>query len=318
MAIKDIREIWPNEAQDFTPWLANNLDRLSDAIGIPLRLEDTEARLGRFSADILARDSRDGSRVLIENQLERSDHTHLGQILTYLAGHEARTVVWIARDFQKQHRSAIRWFNENIPAPVRFFAVRVSVSEDGAPRFQVREPLSERERQIEAAKQRQREQRTRSSGRERSGGLSERGQLLRSFWSRYCERYPDDGVPNDLAGYNAYHIIENSELRVSQFVAPKSGAVGMFIGKQRNADSQQSLFELANIHGDALMKSLGFNPNQPPVTFTADCRRFYANVSSMEQFDFTDPADCTEAAEWLHGFLLVYLEVISQSITSKS
>ena len=97
----------------------------------------------------------------------------------------------------------------------------------------------------------------------------------------YCERYPDDGVPNDLAGYNAYHIIEDSELRVSQFVAPKSGAVGVFIGKQRNADSQQSLFELANIHGDALMKSLGFNPNQPPVTFH---RRLRAVLRKCKQY----------------------------------
>ena len=67
MATIDIREIWPNEARDFTPWLASNLERLSDLIGISLELEDTEVRLGRFSADILARDSRDGSRVLIEN-----------------------------------------------------------------------------------------------------------------------------------------------------------------------------------------------------------------------------------------------------------
>ena len=206
--------------------------------GIPLELEDTEARLGRFSADILARDSRDGSRVLIENQLERSDHTHLGQILTYLVGHEARTVVWVARDFQKQNRSVIRWFNENTTAPLRFFAVAVSVSEDDDLHFQVREPLSERERQIETAEERRLEPRLRSSDRERSGDLSKRGQLLRGFWRLYCERYPDDGVPQDLAGYNAYHDIDDSELRVSQFVAPKSGVVGVFIGKQRNADSQ--------------------------------------------------------------------------------
>ena len=114
------------------------------------------------------------------------------------------------------------------------------------------------------------------------------------------------------------YVIEDSELRVSQYVAPKSGVVGVFIGKQRNADSQESVFDLANVYGDALMKSLGFNPNQPPFTFTADCGRFYANISSMEQYDFDDPANWVEATDWLHEFLLVYLKVVSQSPTSKS
>ena len=82
----NLREAWSHEAQDFTPWLADNLDRLSAAIGIPLELEGQEVSVDSFSADILARNPQNDSRVLIENQLEQTDHTHLGQILTYLAG----------------------------------------------------------------------------------------------------------------------------------------------------------------------------------------------------------------------------------------
>ena len=115
----DLREAWPHEAHNFTPWLADNLDRLSDAIGIPLEPEGTEVQVEQFSADIFARNPQDDSFVLIENQLEASDHTHLGQILTYLAGLEARTVIWVARDFQEAHLSAIRWLNENTTDPVR-------------------------------------------------------------------------------------------------------------------------------------------------------------------------------------------------------
>ena len=76
----DLREAWPNEASDFTPWLADNLERLSEVIGLPLELEDTEVSVEGFSADILARIPADGSLVVVENQLEGTDHTHLGQI----------------------------------------------------------------------------------------------------------------------------------------------------------------------------------------------------------------------------------------------
>ena len=102
-----LRDVWGHEANDFTPWLAENMERLSKAIGVPM-LEGTEVEVEQFSADIVARNPSDDSRVLIENQLEGSDHTHLGQILTYLAGVQARTVVWIARNFHDSHRSAIR------------------------------------------------------------------------------------------------------------------------------------------------------------------------------------------------------------------
>ena len=92
----DLRTAWRHEALNFTPWLAENLDRLSQAVGIEMSLEDTEVQIDRFSADILARNAQDDSLVLIENQLEWSDHTHLGQILTYLAGLQAQSVIWVA------------------------------------------------------------------------------------------------------------------------------------------------------------------------------------------------------------------------------
>ena len=82
----DLREVWPYEANNFTPWLAENLSHLAEAIGIPLELEGTEIAVEGYSADILATYPADGSRVIIENQLESTDHTHLGQIMTYLAG----------------------------------------------------------------------------------------------------------------------------------------------------------------------------------------------------------------------------------------
>ena len=109
----DTRLAWAHEANDFTPWLAENLEHLSEAVGLRLELEGTEVSIETFSADILARNLYDDSRVLIENQLAPSDHSHLGQILTYLAGLEAKTVIWIASDFKEPHLSAMKWLNSN-------------------------------------------------------------------------------------------------------------------------------------------------------------------------------------------------------------
>ncbi|MGR3703781.1 MAG: hypothetical protein ACU0A4_16995 [Paracoccaceae bacterium] len=136
-----LRDAWKHEAHQFTPWLADNIDHLSDAIGIPLELTGTEVAVETFSADILARNPMDDSIVLIENQLETTDHTHLGQIMTYLAGLEAQTVVWIAPAFREPHLSAIRWLNEHTADGFSFFAIKARVVRIGdspyAPIFEV-------------------------------------------------------------------------------------------------------------------------------------------------------------------------------------
>ena len=105
-----LKSAWPTEDGDFTPWLARegNLALLGDAVGIDdLELEATEKNVGPFRADILCKDIRTGNWVLIENQLERTDHKHLGQLLTYAAGLQAVTVVWIAAPFTEEHRATL-------------------------------------------------------------------------------------------------------------------------------------------------------------------------------------------------------------------
>ena len=149
----NLREAWSNEAQDFTPWLANNLDRLSTAIGIPLELEGQEVSVDSFSADILARNPQNDSRVLIENQLEKTDHTHLGQILTYLAGLEAQVVMWVASSFRDPHISAVQWLNDHTVEPFAFFAIQVKAVQIGnspiAPLFEVVAKPNDWDRQIQ-------------------------------------------------------------------------------------------------------------------------------------------------------------------------
>ena len=127
----EVRGIWENEAHDFTPWLASRLDLLGDALGMELDLVQREAAVGDFSLDILATERHTGAVVVIENQLERTDHSHLGQILVYAGGHDARTVIWVTPHFRDEHRAAIDWLNRWTPAEIAFFGVEVSAIKIG-------------------------------------------------------------------------------------------------------------------------------------------------------------------------------------------
>lgn len=139
----ELRDIWATEAQDFTPWLARpeNLEELAKTINMDLELEAQEKNVGPFRADILCKSTDDGSWVLIENQLERTDHNHLGQLMTYAAGLQAVTIVWVAAQFTDEHRGALDWLNDITDEKFRFFGLEVELwridESPAAPKFNV-------------------------------------------------------------------------------------------------------------------------------------------------------------------------------------
>ena len=139
----DLREAWENEAGDFTPWLGreDNLSLLGEIIGLELELEAQERNVGPFRADLLCKDTVTGHWVLIENQLERTDHCHLGQLLTYAAGLQAVTVVWIAPRFTEEHRATLDWLNNITNEQFNFFGLEIELWRIGdspcAPKFNV-------------------------------------------------------------------------------------------------------------------------------------------------------------------------------------
>ena len=139
----DLRSAWATEATHFTPWLAQpeHLRLLSEAIDMDLELEAQEKSVGPFRADILCKDTVTANWVLIENQLERTDHTHLGQLLTYAAGLKAVTIVWIASHFTEEHRAAIDWLNEITDSRFNFFGLEIELwrigSSQVAPKFNI-------------------------------------------------------------------------------------------------------------------------------------------------------------------------------------
>lgn len=139
----ELRDIWTSEATAFTPWLAReeNLAVLAETLGIDLELEAQEKEVGPFRADILCKDIGSNAWVLIENQLERTDHSHLGQLLTYASGLEAVTIVWIAARFTEEHRSTLDWLNKITDESFRFFGLEVELWRIGdspaAPKFNI-------------------------------------------------------------------------------------------------------------------------------------------------------------------------------------
>ena len=287
----DLREAWPHEAHNFTPWLSDNLERLSAAIGVPLESEGTEVAVGPFAADILARNPMDGSRVLIENQLGFTDHTHLGQILTYLAGLEAQTIIWVARDFQEPHLSAIRWLNEHTTDPYAFFAVRVRVVQIAdsplAPLFEVLERPSGWDRQVRAL--------TQETGR----GLSEIGQFRQDFWRSYVQRHPNDGVRDGHAGSNVWHPAANNQTTIVQFLAQHG--VGIYVSGPGGYADEQGL-QQAQTHRDAVAAAL-------------DVRE---DGASFQQFRSSDRSNWPDMADWLHDQLAAYRRVIEETAAGQS
>ena len=123
----DLRDEWPDEAKNFTPWLADNLPRMLEELGIAHHGVETEQQVGRYRADIVFTDSETKRKVVVENQLTRTDNNHLGQMLTYAAGVNAATVIWVAETFTEEHLAALNWLNDNTHDDLSFIGIEVEL-----------------------------------------------------------------------------------------------------------------------------------------------------------------------------------------------
>ena len=137
----DLRKVWEKEYPNFTGWLSEHLDILADELNMEIELIDTEAKAGSFSTDILAYNPSTDKKIIIENQLESTDHDHLGKIIIYASGHDANTIIWIVKEVREEYRSAIDWLNEHTDEGINIFLCKIELwqidDSKPAPKFQI-------------------------------------------------------------------------------------------------------------------------------------------------------------------------------------
>ncbi|MBB1492904.1 hypothetical protein H5395_15525 [Paracoccus sp. MC1854] len=280
------REAWPHEAHSFTPWLAQNIDQLAEVIGIPLELTGTEIAVETFAADILARNADDGTVVLIENQLEQTDHTHLGQIMTYLAGLDAQTVIWIAPRFREPHLSAIRWLNAHTTEGFGFFAVRLRVVRIGdspyAPVFEVVEKPSNWDRKLQ-----------RLTGWDRSPK-----EVRAEYWRTFDERFPNSRL-QEWGEYRFAYVDADEDLFVSLFV--NRDRCGICVGSE-SAENWEDFHRLFGGRLRQLVERLG------PIGERKDLTAF----SRSARGNLMNPESWPEMHMWQHEQLQRYLTALNE------
>lgn len=139
----DVRKLWTHEQYDFSNWLAKeeNIDLLNEALGLTLVDIEKEVFVGSYRCDIVANDETTGERIIIENQLEQSNHDHLGKVITYASGLDAKVIVWIVKEAREEHRSAVEWLNNNTNKDINFFLIEIHAYKIGdslyAPKFEI-------------------------------------------------------------------------------------------------------------------------------------------------------------------------------------
>ena len=288
----DLREAWSSEAGDFTPWLSDNLPRLSRVLGIAIEPDDSEVSVDGFSADVLAVFPANGSRVVIENQLENTDHNHLGQILSHMARLEAQTAIWVAREFQQDHLAAIRWLNINTADDFDFFGVRVRAVRIGefpapiAPVFEVLEKPHNWDRRVQLLN------RASQSGGKRNDRLNRLRRKRNDFWHSYAEQHPADiQLDADHIHSNVYHNVGG--VLVSQYLA--QGKVGVYLAEQSRAYDDEAR-RLVSIYREGLQLNLG-------------------NSSVNLGIDTNDRDNWPDMIDWLHERLAEFRRVIERYST---
>lgn len=225
----DLRAEWTKEDRDFTPWLAQeeNIALLGEALNMSLEVEQEERRVGRFSADILCKDTgaTDAGWVVIENQLETTDHSHLGQILTYAAGLEAKTCVWVAAKFHEEHRAAIDWLNEISSDEFQFFGLEIELWRIGgsvsAPKFNIIAKPNDWKREV-----------GRTARSMQPASLTDTKKLQLEFWHALNKRL------------NEHKFLRSRKPRAQHWTTFSIGRSGMHLGALFNTKDSRISVEL--------------------------------------------------------------------------
>ena len=298
----DLRTVWTTEAQDFTPWLAQpeNLAVLSEALNMELETEGQEERVGPFRADILCRDMQDDSWVLIENQLERTDHNHLGQLLTYAAGLQTVTIIWVAQTFTDEHRAALDWLNEITDERFRFFGLEIELwriaDSPAAPKFNIVSRPNDWASATQSVA---------------AGGISASGSLHPRFWTRFREYLKEIDSPlkpptSTNKPYISYGIRKGGfSIGAYRSTLYKRTWVDLRI----TAPDRIAYFGLLMEMKDDIESEIG-----RPLDWREDPGLKASHIRSAHDTDPTDEADWNRQMKWLDETLQAFFRVFPQRV----
>lgn len=287
----ELREIFKNEASDFTPWLAqvDNIALLGEVLGLDLEVQKQEANVGPFRADILCKEGQSGKAVIVENQIEPTDHSHLGQLLTYAAGLDAASVVWVAQKFTEEHRAALNWLNEKLEgvedAP-GFFGVEVELwrigSSEPAPRFNI------------VAKPNISTINARRGLRE--AGLTEAEQFRLKYWSKLCDylRTTNSSLQPNSAGARTWLGLKRPVKNFSFGFWTGSDGVEVYTGYS-GEEAIRLIERIREKHGQDFEREVGGKVDWPQGA--NDSTRHYLTV--WRDADPSDTSDWPSQHQWL-------------------
>ena len=290
----ELREIWTSEAQDFTPWLAreDNLALLGEALDLELELDGQEVSVGPFRADILCTNLADGSRVLVENQLERTDHTHLGQLMAYAAGLQSVTIVWIAAKFQDDHRAALDWLNKITDDQFRFFGLEVELWRSGdspaAPKFNIVSKPNDWSRSYGKSATRA----------DPTGRLSNYQRFWTGFVEHVAERSSTVRPQSPRMQHWMNFAIGRSGFQLTAMLSAQRGEIG--VGLETTMDSKDA-FDALYAKKEAIEEALGF----APVWQRLDGKKMTRIVFVKEE-SISDEANWPKAFEWIDKTLVTF------------
>ena len=304
----DLRAEWTKEDRDFTPWLAreDNIALLGETLNMSLEVEQEERRVGRFSADILCKDtgSTDAGWVVIENQLETTDHSHLGQILTYAAGLEAKTCVWVAAKFHEEHRAAIDWLNEISGDDHQFFGLEIELWRIGdspaAPKFNIVAKPNDWKREV-----------GRSARSMEPANLTETKRLQLAFWEALKER---------LTGHPTLRSQKPSPQHWTTFSIGRSGMhMGAIINTRENRigvelylgdDNANAYFDQLEMDKDGIEAELDFDLVWMPLPERRACRI----IGFHPMKDLSDKNSWADLQTWLVSALEQMQQAFSRRV----
>lgn len=246
----DIRKVWPHEQYDFSKWLATeeNIKELGDALNLSLTDVETEKFVGNYRCDILCKDEITGKMVLIENQLEPTNHDHLGKIITYASGLDAAVVVWIVASARDEHASAIEWLNKHTDDEISFFLMEVHAykigDSDPAPQFKIIEQPNDFVKIVKAVS--------------KSSDMNESQKNRLEFWTQFNEVVDSKGKPFNKRKTTTDHwynvAIGSSDASISIDLVNKEHKIRVSLWINDNKDIFDALFQ----RKDEIETALGF------------------------------------------------------------